>query len=394
MLKLIKGGTVFAPEEMGRQDILTAGGQIVKIARNISIPTDLEVKVIKADGKTVVPGFIDSHVHITGAGGSEGPASRTHEVSFSALAKAGLTTVVGTLGIDTISFNLQHLLVTALALEQQGISTYIYTGGYQLPPKTILDSVLSDISLIEKVVGVKVAIFDALSSHPGKEALVTLASQTWLGGRLGGKAGLVHFHIGDTNGSFVDLANVLKGMGLPTGMFVTTHINRSAEVLGRAVAGGKEGLSLDITALYTPDRNMKQTVAPAKALRILLDEGIPLENITMSSDSNAAYPFKDEAGVLEDIILTPVNAVAVELRKAVKQEGFSLDEVLKIVTVNPAQRLRLARRKGSLTPGKDADIVILDEDLQVDTVLAKGQVILKEKAPIVKGYFEDDYKSI
>jgi beta-aspartyl-dipeptidase (metallo-type) len=317
--------------------------------------------------------------------------SRTGEVNVSALAKAGLTTVVGTLGIDTISFDLRHLLVKAVALDMEGVSTRIYTGGYQLPARTITDSVLSDLSLIEKVVGVKIALFDSLSSHPTREALAALASQTWLGGRLGGKAGLVHAHIGDCAGSFVNLVHMLREMGLPPGMLVTTHINRSARVLEEAIAGSKLGLSVDITALYTPDRNMEQTIGMGKALKILLEAGVPLENITVSSDSNAAYPYRDAQGIAYETLWTPVDAVAVELRKAVREEGLPLSQVLQAATSNPARRLRLEAFKGRLEVGKHADVVLLDEDLKIQTVIARGRALLLDGAPVVRGIFEKAY---
>ena len=394
MLTLIKGGKVYAPEKKGEMDILIGGSEILKIAPHIDPPAGLETEVVDGTGKYVIPGLIDSHMHLIGAGGSEGPDSRTHEIDVTTVSKAGLTTVVGTLGIDTVSFNLPHLLMAAYSLEARGISTLMYTGGYQLPARTITDSVLTDITLIDKIVGVKIALFDTLSSHPTKETMTELASKVWLGGRLGGKAGVIHAHIGDTEGSFVAMAEMLKYMGLPPAMLVTTHINRSANVLQRAIEGGLAGLSLDITALYTPDNNMPQTIAPGKALRQLLQAGVPLSSLTMSSDSNAAYPYKNEKGVLDDIALTPVNAVVTEIRKAVTRGEMALEEILPLATINAARRLRIDHRKGSLETGKHADVVLLDSELEVDTVYARGKLMLKNKLPMVEGWFEKGYRSL
>ena len=394
MLKLIRGGQVFAPQKLGETDVLIGGTKILAVAPRIDLPADIESTVYDATGKTVMPGLIDSHVHLIGAGGGEGPASRTHEIDVTTIAKAGLTTVVGTLGIDTVSFGLRHLLMTTYALEKLGVSTYMYTGGYQLPAVTITDSVLSDLALIQKIVGVKIALFDSLCSHPSKEVLAQLATKVMLGGRLGGKAGVIHAHIGDTQGSFVELAEMLKYMGLPASMLVTTHINRSADVLGRAIEGGLAGLTLDITALYTPDNNMPKTIGTAKALRTLLDAGIPLDSITISSDSNAAYPFVNTEGQLDSILLTPVDMIITELRKAVSREGWAWEDILPIATSNPARRLKIDSYKGTLEKGKDADVLILDKELNVDTVFARGELLMKDKIPVTVGYFENDYRSI
>ena len=54
--------------------------------------------MIEADGKTVLPGFIDPHVHILGGGGEGGPATRAPEIAVEDIVAAGVTTVIGCLG--------------------------------------------------------------------------------------------------------------------------------------------------------------------------------------------------------------------------------------------------------------------------------------------------------
>ena len=51
----------------------------------------------------MTPGFIDMHVHVTGGGGEAGPASRCPESQLSAFLNAGITTVVGVCGTDSVS---------------------------------------------------------------------------------------------------------------------------------------------------------------------------------------------------------------------------------------------------------------------------------------------------
>jgi beta-aspartyl-dipeptidase (metallo-type) len=394
MLTLIKGGYVYAPEKLGEKDILIGGSQILAIGEDIIPPAGIETDIVNATGMIVTPGYIDSHMHLLGGGGSLGPDSRSHEVDVSTLAKAGVTTVVGTLGIDTVSFSLKHLLMTANALDKRGISTLIYTGGYQLPAVTLMDSLLSDLSLINKVVGVKIALFDVLSSHPSKETIKELATKVWLGGRLGGKAGLIHAHLGDTDGNTKEIADMLVYMGLPASMLVTTHINRTKKVLDMSIEAGLAGASMDITALYTPDNFLPETIPPVKALRALLDAKIPLSSITMSSDGNASQPIKNENGEVERIMLTPANAVAIEIAKAVTRENMGLEEILPLVTTNAAKRLRIDDKKGNIEVGKDADILLLDQKIEVDTMYSKGKLMLKKKIPMEVGYYEKDYANI
>ena len=101
-MKLIKGVNLYTPEYLGVKDVFLAGGKICKIADNIELPTELEVEVIDGTGLLLLPGFIDSHVHVLGGGGEGGFANRTPEATLSGLTRYGITTVVGCLGTDGI----------------------------------------------------------------------------------------------------------------------------------------------------------------------------------------------------------------------------------------------------------------------------------------------------
>ena len=65
---LIKEAEVYAPEYLGKQDVLIAGGKIEKIGTDL--PVYEGCQVIDGTGKIVTPGIIDRHVHVTGGGGA------------------------------------------------------------------------------------------------------------------------------------------------------------------------------------------------------------------------------------------------------------------------------------------------------------------------------------
>jgi beta-aspartyl-dipeptidase (metallo-type) len=69
---LIKNAKVYAPEELGIQDVLIGGGKILKIAKDLPEVDAYDVKVIDGTGKVMFPGLIDAHVHILGGGGEGG----------------------------------------------------------------------------------------------------------------------------------------------------------------------------------------------------------------------------------------------------------------------------------------------------------------------------------
>jgi len=150
---LLRGAQILAPAELGRQDILIAGEKIAAIGPQLTIPSDWDYQEIRLDGYTLVPGFIDGHVHIIGGGGEGGYATRTPEVTLSSVTKAGVTTLVGCLGTDGTTRHMSSLLAKARGLEQEGISTYIFTGAYEMPTPILTGSVRTDLIIIDKVIG-------------------------------------------------------------------------------------------------------------------------------------------------------------------------------------------------------------------------------------------------
>jgi N-acetylglucosamine-6-phosphate deacetylase len=58
--------------------------------------------------------------------------------------------------------------------------------------------------------------------------------------------------------------------------------------------------------------------------------------------------------------------------------GCGLDVAVKMVTENPAKVLGHAERRGSVAVGKDADLVLLDDDLSVHTTIVSGQIVFEK----------------
>ena len=196
MLKLIKNTNLYAPKHLGTKDILIAGKKIVAIENQIDSNT-INSQVWDAQGKIVTPGLIDQHIHIMGAGGKDGFASMTPEVNLSELIACGTTTVVGLLGTDGTARNIRSLYSKAKALEQEGISAYMYSGYYGVDSMTITDSIQSDMIFIDNVLGCKIAISDIRSSYPTATELVRKLRDVMIGGFIGNKKGILHVHLGN-----------------------------------------------------------------------------------------------------------------------------------------------------------------------------------------------------
>jgi beta-aspartyl-dipeptidase (metallo-type) len=382
---LIKEGNLYAPEPRGTRDILVVGRIIALVSEQIQLTGDFEVEVISARGKLVLPGFVDLHVHLLGGGGEGGFWTRTPDIALSTIARAGVTSLVGCLGTDDVSRHPETLLAKANQLEEEGVSAYIYTGSYQFPLSTITGSVRKDIALIPKVIGVgEIAISDHRSSQPTFEELARAAAEARVGGMIGGKAGLVHFHVGSGRRMLDPLFRLVKETEIPIGQFLPTHVNRTRELFEQAIDFARMGGNIDLTVqgshLFFP-------IATADALRMALAAGVSLDQITLSSDSNGSMPVFDEHGKMTGIAVGEIQNLFAEW-KSLATKGFAVEDVTKMVTSNPARRAGLFREKGSLDTGKDADILILNDDLSLESLMAKGRLLVHDRQVIVKGTFE------
>ena len=386
MFTLIKGGQVFSPRDLGIKDILVVGGTIAKLSDRIEPPADWDAQIIDATGYRITPGWIDLHVHLLGGGGEGGFRTRTPEIRLSKITRAGVTTVVGCLGTDDVSRKPETLLAKAMQLEEEGISTYIYSGSYQFPMATITGRVRKDIALIPKVIGVgEIAISDHRSSQPTHDELCRVASEARVGGMVGGKAGLVHLHVGDGPRMLEPLFRMVNETEIPIGQFLPTHLNRNQGLLEQAIEYANRGGFIDFT-VQAPGSPVSLTTS--KALKKVLEKGVAIEQITLSSDSNGSMPVFDEKGKVITLTVADIKNLHTDCQGLI-QDGFDMEAVLNMVTTNPAKRLGLFNRKGSIEEGKDADLLMVTRELDIVSVMAKGQWMVQEGEVLKKGSFED-----
>ena len=382
---LLKNAHVIAPEDLGVKDILVAGEKIAMIGEGLSLPAVYDCEVVDY----VVTGFIDSHVHLIGGGGEGGYATRTPEIQLTDITTSGVTTVLGLLGTDGVTRHVASLLAKARGLEDEGITAYIYSGSYEIPTPTITGSVRNDIILIDKVIGTgEIAMCDHRSSQSPKEAYQQITAEARVGGMLSGKAGVVNMHLGDGEDGLKMLYEITKNGEIPKTQIIPTHVNRNKRLFKEAIEWAKQGGIMDVTSSVSPETGSSHSVKSSEAVKQALEAGVNIENITMSSDGNGSMPIFDEAGNNIGVGVASQISILNEFRDMVQKENIAITDAIKIITSNIAKFTKLYPRKGCLANNSDADILVLDKDLQLQHVWARGTHMVENGKPIVFGTFE------
>jgi beta-aspartyl-dipeptidase (metallo-type) len=384
---LLKNAKLYTPEPIADTDVLIVGKMIAAIGNDLTVSNEL-LEVFDFKGKTLVPGFIDAHVHICGGGGEAGPASRTPAIQLSQLTRAGTTTVVGCLGTDSISRSMTELLVKAQALEAEGITTFVYSGAYQVPPRTLLSSLQQDIALLEKVIGAgEIAISDHRSAQPQIAELERLTAEARVGGMLGGKAGVVHLHLGEGKRGLQPIWTILDQTEIPICQFMPTHMNRTHALLEEGIKFLKAGGHIDLTAGCD---DFPQELRVPAVLQMLYERQMLNEHVTVTSDGNGSMPRYDDAGVLTGMGVGAAEVLWRDVRESVVKYRLPLEVALRTITSNVAKILQL-KNKGFIKVGYDADLVVLDDQLLVHDVWAKGKCMVKDKQIKTWGTYEKEY---
>ena len=388
MVVLIKNCRVFSPEALGKTDVLVLGDKIAAVGPDLSADFNgkVPVDIIDGSGLIMIPGLIDNHVHILGGGGEGGFRTRTPEAVLTDFTLNGITTVCGLLGTDGVTRNMASLVAKTEALNEEGITAYCYTGSYPVPITTLTGSVMKDIMLIDRCIGVgEIALSDHRSSQPTYEELSRLVADARVGGMLAAKAGLVDIHMGGGPRGLTMICRLIHETEIPYSQVLPTHINRSRDLFSEGLDWIKEGGYIDLTAygLGKPSSD----VPAAEGFTRILDQDPAFDHVTMSSDGQGSLPKFNEKGDCIGLGVGSSATILENIKDAVRK-GLPLEKVIKPVTSNIASLLKL-KGKGRIAAGYDADLVLLDErSLDLVGLVAKGRILVRDTKAVVKGTFE------
>jgi beta-aspartyl-dipeptidase (metallo-type) len=359
MLTLIENANLYAPQPQGVQSVLIANNKILKLGslqKEFLKKVDGELEIVSGEGRYLIPGFIDPHQHLIGGSGESGYATQTPEITLTEIVRSGITSVVGVLGTDTSMKNMQGLLGKVKALKQQGLSVYLWSGGYTLPPQTITETIRTDILFIEEIIGVgEVAISDKRAMEPTLTELAKTVKAVYLGGIMSSKSGITHFHVGDGEERLGLLKKLLedKTFQIEASWLYPTHISRSEKLMEEAIEFTHQGSFVDIDCT---NKDLQ------KWLEFYFDRGGVHSKLTISSDADSS---------------SPLNLFG-QIRECVNEHKFNLQIILPLITTNPAEVLKLPT-KGKIAEGFDADLLLVRKDsFEIDYLWAGGRAMIKK----------------
>jgi beta-aspartyl-dipeptidase (metallo-type) len=387
VLTLIKNADIYAPASIGVGNLLLGGGKVLYAGKELpGVDAAWLGDTLDLQGAPVIPGLIDCHVHVTGGGGEDGFSTQAPPVQLSRFTRHGVTSVVGLLGTDDETRSTSGLIARTRALREEGLSAWCWTGGYHVPPTTLTGTVRGDIVNIDCVIGLgELAISDHRSSQPSFEELARLASEAHVAGLLSRKAGIVHLHLGDGERGLSLVRQLLHETELPPRVFHPTHVNRRKDLFEEALELSHNHSVIDVTAF--PVEEGENAWSAADAWERFHDGACPVENLTISSDGGGCLPVFDENGALVKMDFATSAGLPDALRELTSR-GHGLETVLPAMTSNVSRLLKLAG-KGRIEKGYAADLVCLDEYHRVRHVMARGNWMVQDGSPVVRGMFED-----
>jgi beta-aspartyl-dipeptidase (metallo-type) len=363
MFVIVQNGEVYTPEPAAKVSVLIAGDKIARLGSMNGAAIEglgLGLETLDASDAFVFPGLIDPHEHLIGGSGESGFATLTPEIQLQELVRGGITTVVGCLGVDTTTRTMPALLAKAKGLTAEGVSAYVYTGGYNVPPMTLTGSVRSDMLLVQEVIGAgETAIADLRSTQPHVGEIARLVADAYVGGILSGKAGVTHFHVGPRQRRLAVIRELLDSYDVQPDSIYLTHVERSPELMDEAVALAQRGVMVDID---TFDEDLPHWLA------YFTKAGGDLSKLTVSSDAAINSP----------------ETLATQIFQFMSKNVASVEQCLRLVTANTARVLKLDH-KGALSVGSDADLIVVERsNWRLRHVVARGKVMMRDGRVVVE----------
>ena len=115
----------------------------------------------------------------------------------------------------------------------------------------------------------------------------------------------------------------------------------------------------------------------------------PFDKITLSSDSNGSVPIWSKDKELLGIGAAKITELFDTIKALSHNYGYGLGEMIKLASTNAAKALEIDHITGEIKEGLSMDLMALDDNDNIDTVISKSIVEMKDKKVLRKTNFSD-----
>ena len=378
MALIIRNGILALPAGPHRADVLCEGDRIAVIGRDLVAP---EAEVIDATGLTVGPGFVDIHVH-GGGGHSFFTRDHHHVTAYSAWApRNGVTSfLVSTVGRDADeTAAILGGLAPAIILPGAGAEPlgFHLEGPFINPlrkgafdPAMLRPPSIGEFARFQETAGGLIRQVTLAPELPGGPDLAAAITHT------GAVAAMGH----------TDATADQARHGFEAGIRHVTHLFNAMRPIhqregGPAVAALLEDeLTCELIcdgAHVAPDvlRTAYRLLGPSRTVIVTDNLHLAGAGATTGRFAGASIEVSGTKAVRGDgTIVGSVATMDQHFRNAVGFLGVDLATAFRLCSTNPARVAGSGRRKGSIEPGHDADLVLLDANLRVMATVCRGEV--------------------
>jgi N-acetylglucosamine-6-phosphate deacetylase len=381
----IHADRAFTPfEEISDAIVVIQGSKIAAIGKRGKVELPRGIRETRMAGKTVVPGFVDVHIH--GAGGRdvmEG-TRESLEIIAATVAAHGTTSLVATTvtaseketqasvaGIAHFILNTSQYAARELSAEVLGIhfeGPFISPARRGVhPAKWILAPSTEVLARFLKEARGTALILTLAPELPGALDLIAAAR----------KAGMV-VSLGHTDATYEQAQAAIEA-----GASHAAHVynamrpfsHRGTGVIGAVLTSPRVSAELIADGVHVDEAAMRMLVELKTPERVILvTDGMSATGMPDGKYQLGTFEVKVSGGVArnaEGKLAGSTLTLDRALRNIVAL-GVPLASALRMVTANPARQIGLGARKGILAPGADADLVFLDDKLEVAGVMTRG----------------------
>ncbi|WP_066943147.1 N-acetylglucosamine-6-phosphate deacetylase [Streptomyces lushanensis] len=356
------------------------GGRVIVEGRRIAGAAPDDAAVLDLSGHWLVPGFVDMHNH--GGGGASFTSGSVDDVltGIRTHREHGTTTLVASTVTGEMDFLAQRASVLSELVEQGDLAGIHFEGPFISPCRkgAHSEALLRDPNPAE--------VRKLLDAARGTARMVTLATEL-PGGidsvRLLAEHGVIAA-IGHTDATYDQTVEAIDA-----GATVATHLFNAMPPLGHRTPGPIAALLEDERVTVELINDGTHLHPAALELAFHRAGGGRVAFITDAMDAagfgDGLYQLGPLAVEVRDGVARLVEGGSIAgstltldtaFKRAATVDRLPVEEIVQAVSANPAKLLGVDDRVGSLEPGKDADLVVLDADFSVKGVLYKGDWVV------------------